>query len=459
MTDDEPLADELPGGAAFQACWHEAAAVAGDDPHDLWNRITEAERQNVATAAAVARRRAGEQVARDGVTVRGAPTGLITAADLLRRRFAEQRWAVRGVIPEGLTVLASKPKLGKSWLVLGLGVAVAGEGKALGLLDVDAGPVLVMALEDTLRRLQGRLVTILDDGADPPRRLEFVTTWRRLDAGGLEDLRDWLTTHPGAHLVVVDTLARIRPDRKRRETRLYDDDYNELVGLKALADEFSVAIVVVHHLRKAKADDVIDQLNGTTGTSGAADAILILERGRGETDAKLHVQGRDVEEASHVLRWSPGAGTWAIVDPVLADLTAERAEMVEYLAQAAGPRTPTVAAVALGRPFGSVKRLMWSMAKAGQLKGGGRQGYYYAPEPNEPWDGGTLVPREPSEPRETQGSVGSGDFPRGRAREAEGFHNLDEPEDADEPEDLTGVLVELFPDPPATEDPSAWAAL
>ena len=39
----------------------------------------------------------------------------ISAADLMRREFQEPKFAVQGFIPEGLTLFAGKPKLGKSW--------------------------------------------------------------------------------------------------------------------------------------------------------------------------------------------------------------------------------------------------------------------------------------------------------------------------------------------------------
>ena len=63
--------------------------------------------------------------------------------------FPEPRWAVPGIVAEGVTVLAGAPKVGKSWLGLGLVVATATGGKALGAIDVAAGPALYLALEDT----------------------------------------------------------------------------------------------------------------------------------------------------------------------------------------------------------------------------------------------------------------------------------------------------------------------
>ena len=81
----------------------------------------------------------------------------ITAADLMRKTFPEPRWAVSGILPEGLNLLAGKPKKGKSILALNLGVSISLGGLALGQIPVEKGAVVYLALEDTERRLQGRL--------------------------------------------------------------------------------------------------------------------------------------------------------------------------------------------------------------------------------------------------------------------------------------------------------------
>lgn len=39
-----------------------------------------------------------------------------------------------------------------------------------------------------------------------------------------------------------------------------------------------VAIVLVHHVRKMDADDPLDTVSGTTGLTGAADTVLVLNR-------------------------------------------------------------------------------------------------------------------------------------------------------------------------------------
>ncbi len=43
-----------------------------------------------------------------------------TAAELMAAELPPVRWAVPGIVPEGVTLFAGKPKLGKSWAALGL---------------------------------------------------------------------------------------------------------------------------------------------------------------------------------------------------------------------------------------------------------------------------------------------------------------------------------------------------
>ncbi len=117
------------------------------------------------------------------------PAGIFSAADLQGRVFPPIKWIVPDILPEGLTLLAGKPKLGKSWLSLDIAVAVASGGSVLGR-ECEPGPVLCLALEDNQRRLQRRLQLVA--GSTPwPRDLEFHTEWPRGDAG-LERMRDWV---------------------------------------------------------------------------------------------------------------------------------------------------------------------------------------------------------------------------------------------------------------------------
>jgi RecA-family ATPase len=187
--------------------------------------------------------------------------GLITASEL-QKRFKPVRIIVPGLIPEGVTIVAGKPKVGKSWLALDLCIAAAGDRFVLGHTKPVHGDVLYLALEDNQRRLKKRIDKILDSGS-APARLALHTEWRRVDQGGLEDIEAWCQSVSEPRLVWIDTLAKVRPVAARNE-QAYAADYRAIEGLQKLAGQYQVAIAVNHHLRKMSSeDDAFDDVSGT----------------------------------------------------------------------------------------------------------------------------------------------------------------------------------------------------
>jgi hypothetical protein len=318
-----------------------------------------------------------------------------TAADLLARDFPAPRYAVEGLLAEGVSVLAGRPKLGKSWLALALSVAVAAGGRALGSIPVERGPVLYLALEDGERRLQTRLRLVLRGEPAPPG-WHYQTAWPTVDDGGVPALAAWLAAHPDCRLVVIDTLKRIRP-RERVGASLYGQDYDALAPLADLAREHRVCILVVHHTRKAAADDMLDMVSGSTGLTAAADAVLVLQRARGQADATLAVTGRDIEERELALQRDSLTMGWTLMgDAADYRLSNERRAILDVLRAAGRMLTPREAADALGKgdQYGAVKKLMWTMAMDGTLRSdGGRYGL-----PDRDGNGGNPVTRRPDSP-------------------------------------------------------------
>jgi len=293
---------------------------------------------------------------------------LISAKDLIKKELPEPRWAVPELLPEGLSILGGKPKMGKSWLALNLGIAVATGGYALGAIRTEAGDVLYLALEDTERRLQGRLRDILGDGA-APASLSFSSAWPRIDEGGLDELDLWLRTHPAARLVIVDTLVKVRPPRGRNDT-LYESDYASISGLKALADRYGVAILVIHHLRKMDSADPVDAISGTLGLAGAADAILVLGRERGKHDATLFATGRDLDETNLTLRWDDALCCWSIVqaEQERQRISLARKQVLDALEFQSGVALlPSQIAQLVRKGAGSVRKLLRGMELDGQV--------------------------------------------------------------------------------------------
>ena len=230
-----------------------------------------------------------------------------TAAALRTMEFPAVSYVVPELIPEGLTILAGRPKIGKSWMVLDLALGVATGQTVLGNVVVAQGDVLYCALEDNPRRLQRRLRKL---GTEWPDRLTLATRWRRLDQGGVEDIEDWCDTVKEPRLVLLDTLAGVRPTRNGSDT-LYEGDYKALRDIHAFANERGMGVVALHHTRKMEADDPVDTISGSLGLAGAADTCLILARG--PKGASLYVRGRDVEECEHAVIFGSGNCRWTLL--------------------------------------------------------------------------------------------------------------------------------------------------
>jgi len=320
-----------------------------------------------------------------------------TAQDLLATEFPEPRFAVPALMPEGLSFFAGAPKLGKSWLALGLSIAVTSGGRALGAIEVEQGEVLYLALEDSPRRLKERLGIVLN-GEGCPEGLWFETEWPRLGDGGAERIAEWVTDHPRARLVVVDVFTRIRPAEIRRAD-LYRADYDAAAELQAMAIGYGVAVVCLYHTRKAEAADFVETVQGTFGLAAGADTILVARRGRGEADATLLATGRDISEQELALRFSPEARTWTLLgDAAEYNIGETRREILEAV-RTHGILTPKQAAEVTAVAYELVKKTMQRMAADGQLVG--KAGTYSLPPQ-------TDVPGVPVSPDEEQRDKGTG---------------------------------------------------
>jgi hypothetical protein len=193
----------------------------------------------------------------------------ISAPDLCDEQFPSVRFLIPGLIPEGVMLLVGRPKLGKSWLLLQIASSVA-QGAITLISDPNTpqacGDVLHLSLEDGKRRLQRRMTKYF--GAirrNWPVRMTIVPQWRRLDQGGIDDIREWCKSVPNPTLVTIDTLKKVRPTTKGTETS-YATDYEANEKLIQLCHEFpGLAIIVAHHDRKMDADDPFDTISGTLG--------------------------------------------------------------------------------------------------------------------------------------------------------------------------------------------------
>jgi hypothetical protein len=154
----------------------------------------------------------------DEIGSREGGLAVFSASDLLAKEFTPPKWAVDGILPEGVTLLVGRPKQGKSWLALGIGIAVGTGGRALSTREVSQGSVLYLALEDNERRLQKRCRKLLQ--GNPCHGLDFTIGW----AVSEEGLKRWNTLllmqdRVQARLSSLATKLRISPQTRTHKDR------------------------------------------------------------------------------------------------------------------------------------------------------------------------------------------------------------------------------------------------
>ena len=76
----------------------------------------------------------------------------IDADTLLSTPMRKTLFVVDGLIPQGLSVLSGSSKIGKSWLMLWLGIQVA-RGQPVWEFETHKSDVLYLCLEDTYARI------------------------------------------------------------------------------------------------------------------------------------------------------------------------------------------------------------------------------------------------------------------------------------------------------------------
>lgn len=306
-----------------------------------------------------------------------------SAATLQAKTFALLRFVIPGYVPEGLTLLAGKPKIGKSWWALDAGLAVAGGTHFFGT-KADEGDVLYLALEDGERRLKDRITKVLPAFATFPQRFHYATKWPRANEGGLDRIREWIKTAQNPRLIVIDVLARFRVPQTN-QLAVYQQDYDAIAALQAIASETNVAIVVVHHLRKGAADsDPFDTISGTLGLSGAADGCLILARD-GHGNVTLYLRGRDVEEQETAVQFDRSTCRWKPLgeaDDVRR--SKERRAILNALEEAKEPMSRTELAAATGKPANTIDQLLWKMTREGEIMKVKRGVYALPRDPTHP---------------------------------------------------------------------------
>jgi len=290
---------------------------------------------------------------------------IISAGDLLNQEFAEPKWIIEGIIPEGVTLLTSPPKIGKSWFVLdtvmslSLGVPVLGK-------NTSAVNTLYLALEDNPRRLKSRIQR-QSVGDIKQARCSLTTQWKP-GTEGLLQLHNYVKAeNPG--IIAIDTLGVFS---KIKDSGDYYENGDVMTGFKNLSHDCGVSLVIVHHTRKQQAGasegDFLERTLGSQAIAGGADSVISITKKRNTEDAILSITGRDVEEQELAVKFNKVNCRWELLGKSheVAD-SAQRQEIINLIKDE-GSLTPAEIAKHLGKSGSTVRTLLSKMLEAGNLK-------------------------------------------------------------------------------------------
>ena len=244
------------------------------------------------------------------------PIRAVTAAELNRMDIPPIDWIVEKILPVGLSMIGAPSKYYKSYMALGLCVAVCSGEKFLEFPTHKCG-CLYLDLESTKRRPKNRLDQIAGPFKEKPDNLYIITGTDepgRIGEGFEAQIEYQLQEHPDIKLIIVDVLQMIRQPAKRNQTG-YDRDYDDFKVLKQIADKHSIGLMVIHHTRKMKdPSDVFNELSGSVGVMGALDcAWVITKDDRYAEEGTLHVTGRDMETQRLKIRFNKKTFQWEYV--------------------------------------------------------------------------------------------------------------------------------------------------
>jgi hypothetical protein len=218
---------------------------------------------------------------------------------LMIENIPELKFAVPKILPEGLICIAGRPKAMKSWTALLIAYSVQNALELWGQ-QCEQGDTLYLALEDSKRRMKSRIQKLGFSELDAPT-INLEAPY--LNMGLEESIQEWINSVSNPKLVVIDTLARVKPKTKRTSGTVYDLDNELLRKIQKLGMDNGITIAFITHLSKASQDYSFDKITGSVGLQGMTDAMWLLDRGDNQPSASLIGRGRDIDDFEYTLEW------------------------------------------------------------------------------------------------------------------------------------------------------------
>jgi hypothetical protein len=209
--------------------------------------------------------------------------------DLFNEPEDNVTWQVEGILPTGgFSVLASKPKTGKSTLARNLALCTA-QGELFLSRGVQKGPVIYYALEEKRSEVRRHFQ---DMGATGEEEIHIYSGSAPIDA--IMQIRE-ATEQIRPVLIIIDPLFRLA---RVRDGNDYAAVTQALEPLLILARETGAHVLCVHHTGKGDRQGG-DSVLGSTAIFSTADTLLLMKRYEYyRTIHSIQRYGEDVEETT-----------------------------------------------------------------------------------------------------------------------------------------------------------------
>ena len=219
---------------------------------------------------------------------------------LMTEEIPPLKYAVHTILPEGLTCIAGRPKSMKSWTMLDILFCVQ-NGLPFWGYQTDQGDCLGIFYEDGKRRLKDRIIKLGHQKLIYPT-IKIEAPY--LGFGLEESLEAWIDSVERPRLIVIDTLARVKPRSSKKSGTAYDHDTELLRDIQKLAITKQVTIVFVSHLTKAPQEYTFDRITGSAGMQGIPDTLWMIDKGDNSNAASIIGIGRDIHDFEYALEWN-----------------------------------------------------------------------------------------------------------------------------------------------------------
>jgi hypothetical protein len=204
------------------------------------------------------------------------PMPFMTAAELRAIPPDSTRFILEGMLPgSGTSMLIASPKTGKSTFCHQLGISVAHGTSFLGRQTIQ-GDVLYITLEEKKTEFQLHL-NELGFTDDTPLFMNFNVACDPQEL--ITSLELAVEQRPNTRLIIIDPLFKFIsiPDATD-----YSAIGRAVKPIHDLARRHKLHILMAHHSKKRKSDNVVDNALGSAALTGAVDSLLDLSRTKRE---------------------------------------------------------------------------------------------------------------------------------------------------------------------------------